>query len=102
MPNFQGSNLAWLAYYLGKVHRRVELLRPPLRLGRCRLSITSIPPVPLPVNVYASSEVYVAPARHSPRRTRFRPTVSTLIQNLQPQVVLVMCATVPSMARAFA
>ena len=58
----QGDDLVELVDYLDKVRCRVALLR--LYLSQRRPSIFSIPPVPVPGNVYANSETYVAPGRY--------------------------------------
>jgi hypothetical protein len=59
VPNLQGDDLAWLVDYLDRVRRHV--VHSTLLLSQRRLSVASILSVPVTGNVYASSEVFVAP-----------------------------------------
>jgi hypothetical protein len=59
VPNLQGDDLARLVDYLGRVRRRSAFSS--LRLSQRRLSTPSTLPVPVPENVYANLDTYVAP-----------------------------------------
>ena len=73
-----------------------------LRLSQPSLSMASIPPVPLPVSAYASSETYAALGGYSQHHTRFHLTFSILVPSRSPQEIMVTCTRESSMVQGFA
>jgi hypothetical protein len=99
VPNLKGDDLSWLIDYLDKVRRHITFLT--LHLIQHRFSMTSVLPVLLSGNVYASSGEYVALGGYSQPHTHFRIASSTSITTHLPREVMVMCTKDPSMAPGF-
>ena len=73
-----------------------------LRLRQPRLSMASIPPAPLPVSAYLSSDAYAAIGGYSQHHTRLHLTFSMLVPSRSQGEGIVLCTWEPLMVRGFA
>ena len=90
-----GSLTIWIRYV-------VTLPSSTLCLSQPRLSIASIPPVPLLASAYVNSETFAALGRYSQHRTRCHLIFSILVPSRSPREVMVTCTRELSMVQEFA